>query len=110
MKDIVGKTKLAKMMIAKDSILSALPNKTPEEKQAQINEAKKIIDILIDSIADALSCDDKIILENFMIFETIERGERKSKDFNTGDEITYPPVKSINCRFSKSFRDFINKR
>ena len=45
-----------------------------------------------------------------MSFEIIERAEREGKDLKTGETVTYPPVKSVKCRVSKTVRDAVNEK
>lgn len=71
---------------------------------------ESIVDSFIEEIKSCLINGDKLILRGFMTFEVIERGERESKDLNTGLPITYPAVKSIRCKPSKMLRDAVKNK
>jgi Bacterial DNA-binding protein. len=42
--------------------------------------------------------------------KVIERAERQGRHPQTNEVVTFPPVKSINCRLSESIKDAINGR
>ena len=69
-----------------------------------------VIDAFAEEIKNCLIKGDKIILTNFMSFEVSEWPEREARNPKTGQVTTFPPVKSVKCRVSKSIKDAINKR
>lgn len=94
MEECIGKTKIIKNI----------------SKSIYVNEevCEKVIDAFIADIIDHLTHGCKVILKNFMILEVIERSERESKNFKTGEPVTYPAVKSVKCKISKTVRDAVN--
>lgn len=96
MGETIGKTKLVRNVAAKTNI--------------SIDTCEQVIDACIEEVIDLLVRGDKLVLKNFMSFETIERAEREGKDLRTGEPIIYPPVKSVKCRVSKAVRDAVNKK
>lgn len=92
--------------MTRNELITNIASKTKQSKVV----CESVIDAFTEEIKDCLVNGDKILLKGFMSFEVIERGERDGKNLNTGDPITYPPVKSIKCRPSKAFKDAINER
>lgn len=84
----------------KNELIKRVARATRTSKAA----CEEILDTFIDEIRNCLINGDKVILRGFMSFEVIERGARKSKDVNTGQPITYPAVKSVKCKVSKSLQ------
>ena len=52
--------------------------------------------------------DKKIIWKGFLSVEVAERGARKGRHPQTKEIVTFPPVKTINCKMSKSIKDAVN--
>lgn len=77
----------------------------PSAKQYQ--QCAIICDTIVDIITDALVDDEKVLWKGFFSAEVIERGETKRRDPQTGEIVTYPPVKSITCRMSKAIKDAV---
>lgn len=97
MGETIGKTKLVRNIVAKTNNVS-------------IETCEQVVDACINEIVDLLVRGDKLVLKNFMSFETIERAEREGKDLKTGETVVYPPVKSVKCRVSKAVRDAVNAK
>lgn len=97
MLETIGKTKLVRNVAARTNNIS-------------LDACEQVIDACIEEVIDLLARGDKLVLKNFMSFETIERAEREGRDLRTGKPITYPPVKSVKCRVSKAVRDAVNEK
>lgn len=97
MLETIGKTKLVRNVAART-------------ENVPIEACERVIDACIEEVIDLLVRGDKLVLKNFMSFETIERAEREGRDLRTGKPITYPPVKSVKCRVSKAVRDAVNEK
>ena len=91
--------------IGKNKFVRAVAGKSDN----YIKICRPVIDAFIDEITDILVRGDKLVLMNFMSFETIERAEREGKDLKTGEAVTYPPIKTVKCKVSKTIKDLINK-
>lgn len=72
------------------------------------SECEEILDAITSEIKDSLINGEKVFLKNFITFEISQRPERQGRNPKTGESVIYPPVKSINCRISKSFKDAVN--
>lgn len=92
--------------MTKSDILYRISIKTGLDKR----KCEEVIDLLADEIKECLIDGDKVTLKNFMTFEITQRPERQGRNPQTGDVITYPSVKSVKCRVSKSFKDAVNNR
>lgn len=93
-------------MIKKNDLITSVASKTGQAKIV----CESVIDALISAIKDCLIRGDKVFINNFMSFETVERAERKGRDLNTGAPVTFPSMKSIKCKMSKTFKDAVNEK
>jgi len=69
-----------------------------------------ILDTCTEEIKKGLKRGDRVVLKNFMTLEVTQRPKRYARNPKTGEVVQYPPVKSVRCKVSKSFRDAINRR
>lgn len=69
-----------------------------------------LLDTYEEEIIKGLKKGERVILKNFITLEITQRPKRKARNPQTGDIVTYPPVKSIRCKVSRYFRDAVNKR
>lgn len=81
-------------------------------RKARVSKAtcENVLDAFAESLAEFLAEGEKVNLPGMMVFEIIEKRERRGIDLNTGEPIVYPPVKSVVCRVHKRLRDTINGR
>lgn len=93
----IGKTKLIR-------------NIATRTNHIYIKTCEQVVNSCIEEIIDLLVRGDKLVLKNFMSFEIIERAEREGKDLKTGETTTYPPVKSVKCKVSKTVKEAINRK
>ena len=87
-----------------------LITKTANRAGVSKSSCETVIDAFIEEIKKSLSNDEKVMINGFISFEVIERAERRSVNFKTGDPIVYPSVKSIKCKASKLFKDAVNAK
>lgn len=76
----------------------------------EIQQCTRFCDTLVDIFAEALLDDEKILWKGFLSAETIERGQRRGRNPQTNEVVTYPPTKSIKCKISKTIRDMVNEK
>ncbi len=75
---------------------------------AELQQCANFCDTLVDIFTDALLEDKKIIWKGFLSVEVAERGARKGRHPQTKEIVTFPPVKTINCKISKSIKEAVN--
>jgi DNA-binding protein HU-beta len=71
---------------------------------------KTILDCMnpiLESILEALSREDKILIQNFGTFYVAKRSERKSRNPSTGEAITVPAKKVIKFKLSAQRSDIL---
>lgn len=69
-----------------------------------------MLDALVDAITDALARGESVPIQNLCIFEISSRPERIAFNVHKGINETYPEVKTVKCRFSKSLKAAINHK
>lgn len=75
-----------------------------------LQECASFCDALVDIFTDALVNDKRIIWKGFLSAEVAERAERKGRNPQTDEVVTFPAVKTVNCKISKQIKDAINNR
>ena len=65
-------------------------------------------DTLVDIFTDALLEDKKILWKGFLSAEVVERGERRGRNPNTNEIVTFPPTKTIKCKISETIKKAVN--
>ena len=74
----------------------------------EIQKSTQICDTIVDIFIEALMKKEKILWKGFMSVEVVEHGERKGKNPQSNEVVTFPPVKSIKCKMSKLIKDMVN--
>lgn len=89
--------------MTKDDLIA----KVAEEAQVSKKEAGRAINVIIESITDALKSGDKVSFVGFGTFGVAVRKERKGINPQTQKEITIPERKVPVFRAGKKLREFI---
>jgi DNA-binding protein HU-beta len=71
-------------------------------------DVEDVLDAITAEILNSLIDGEKVFLKNFITFEITQRPERRGKHPQTGEPFVFPPVKSIKCKISQTFKDAIN--
>lgn len=80
-------------------------------KQCDISKttASDAIDIIFQSITDALNNDEKVDIKGFGSFNISDRKARKGRNPHTGEEIEIKASRVPTFKASKSLKDYCNK-
>ena len=80
-------------------------------KQCDISKttASDAIDIIFQSISDALNNDEKVDIKGFGSFNISDRKARKGRNPHTGEEIEIKASRVPTFKASKSLKDYCNK-
>ena len=80
-------------------------------KQCDISKttASDAIDIIFQSITDALNNDEKVDIKGFGSFNISDRKARKGRNPQTGEEIEIKASRVPTFKASKSLKDYCNK-
>lgn len=73
----------------------------------EIQQCAQFCDTLVDIITDSLVDGEKILWKGFLSAEVVERDATKRRNPQTGEIVTYPPVKTITCKLSKTIKDAV---
>lgn len=76
----------------------------------ELKEISQFCDYLVDVFIDSLLSEEKIVWKGFLSAEVVERRERKGRHPLTNEVVTFPPIKTINCKMSKSIKDAVNDK
>lgn len=68
-----------------------------------------IIDMIFDSMTEAMSRGEKIEIRGFANFKIKERPERIARNPKTGQQIKVPAQRAISFKMSKALREVLNK-
>lgn len=72
-------------------------------------KAEKVVDDLLDLIAEALAKGDKVVLSGFGTFEVRTRVARSGRNPRTGETIDVPEQKTPAFKVGKLLKDAVNK-
>ena len=78
--------------------------------ESELQEVGQICDYLVDVFTEAFLENEKIVWKSFLSAEVTQRGERKGRHPLTNEVVTFPPIKTVNCKFSKNIKDAINEK
>lgn len=80
-------------------------------KQCDISKATATdaIDIIFQSITDAINNDEKVDIKGFGSFNISDRKARKGRNPHTGEEIEIKASRVPTFKASKSLKDYCNK-
>ena len=80
-------------------------------KQSDISKATATdaIDIIFQSISDAINNDEKVDIKGFGSFNISDRKARKGRNPHTGEEIDIKASRVPTFKASKSLKDYCNK-
>lgn len=71
-------------------------------------EADKALNLVLDTITDALISGEKVSITGFGTFEVRERPAKKCKNPRTGEEMVTKPCKALVFKAGKTVKDAIN--
>ena len=83
------------------------------EKLAQVREISKkeageIVDAFIDIVKTGIKEDGEVDLYGFLKLSRIHKDESAARNVRTGEPIIVPEKEVPKCKFSKSFKDYLN--
>lgn len=89
----------------KTELIAAVANKAQLNKK----DSEKAINALVDTITEALSKNDKVVLVGFGTFEVRERAERMGRNPSTKEVIKIAASKAPAFKAGKGLKDAVNK-
>lgn len=78
-----------------------------KEVEITKRQAEKTLDVLMDSVQEALTKGDSVTLVGFGTFSVMSRAARKGRNPQTGREIFIPASKAPKFKAGKSLRESI---
>lgn len=82
--------------------------KGKDNNQAALRDCLDTLGLIEDIISDALIYDGKVVWKGFLTISVKDQPERKGRDPQTGNVITYPPCKKVNCKICQNIKDRVN--
>ena len=84
--------------------------KISERTGIDIRQCTQFCDVLEEIFIDALIEGEKIVWKKFLTAEVVERGERKGRNPQNDEVVTYPPTRTIKCKISRVIKDIVNEK
>ena len=84
--------------------------KMAEKAGVSKKQADKCLKAFIEVMAEALQKGERIAIPGFGIFVVRERGERKGRNPQIGEEITIPARKVVSFKAAKALKETINQK
>jgi DNA-binding protein HU-beta len=97
------------VLLEREAAMNRADLMTRIAKEAEITkrQAAKALDAVVDSVQEALSKGDSILLMGFGTFSVLSRSPRKGRNPQTGQEIFIPASKTAKFRAGKGLREAI---
>lgn len=67
-----------------------------------------VVDAMVEDIKEALVDGDNVMIKGFMSFELGTMKERVGRNPQTGEMISYPAVRKVNCKLSRAIKDAVS--
>ena len=90
----MGKTELIKRMAQRTGLTQEV--------------CENAFDAMVEEIKEALVNDENVLIKGFMSFELSAMKERVGRNPATGEMISFPPVRKVNCKISRTIKDAVN--
>ncbi|MBX0310387.1 MAG: HU family DNA-binding protein [Sulfurihydrogenibium sp.] len=87
-----------------------LISRTAEKAEITKATAEKVVNAVIETLAEALSKGERVAIPGLGVFSVKERKARKGRDLRTGKEITIPAKKAVVFTAAKSLKEAVNKK
>lgn len=81
-----------------------------EARSDTISICSQFCDKLVDIITEELEFGEDIKWKGFLTAKVICRKERRGRDPKTNQVVTYPPVRMIRCKISKTIKNKVNNQ
>ena len=89
----------------KTELITAVAEKTGMSKK----DADSAVNAVLDTIIEAVACEEKVQIVGFGTFEVRARSERQGRDPRTNSQITIPASKVPAFKAGKAFKDAMVK-
>ena len=97
--------RINKESLTKSDIKLSLKKEFPNLTTSDISEA---INIILESILEAVALDEKVEIRGFGVFSTNTQKARISRNPKTGEKINTPKKKSIHFKYAKDMFKKLN--
>ena len=82
--------------------------KISEDTGVAKNQAKKVVDSFLDSVAEGLQDGGKVTLVGFGTFQVKQQSSRKGRNPQTGEEMTIPAKNVVKFSPGKGLKDIMS--
>jgi integration host factor subunit beta len=86
-----------------------LVEQVAKEADMTKKDAEQLVEVVFDSIVDALNRGDKIELRGFGSFRVRERNARKGRNPKTGETVEIPAKRVAYFKPGKELKEIVNK-
>lgn len=78
-----------------------------EQTDLSKKETEQVLNLMLNTIADALASGERVQLVGFGSFEVKERAARVGRDLRTGEAIPVPPTKAVQFKAGKNLKELV---
>jgi DNA-binding protein HU-beta len=82
--------------------------KIAKDADVTLRDATKMLDSFCGAVGEATKTGESVALIGFGTFSLTERGERKGRNPQTGEEITIKASKSVTFKAGKALKEAVN--
>lgn len=91
--------------MTKSELIALMASRSDSLKVADV---ERIVDVVIDTMTEALADGRRIELRGFGSFAVKERSARTARNPRTGEQVTVPARRSLGFKAGKRLRDALN--
>lgn len=81
-----------------------------EEKKVYKKDSDFYLEVFIKSLSEILKVGEKFSIVGFGTFEVVERAARKTRNPQTGEEMTVPACKTVKFKPAKALKELVNDK
>lgn len=80
------------------------------EKKVLKKDSEFYLEVFFKSLTEILKAGEKFSIVGFGSFEVVERASRKTRNPQTGEEMTVPACKTVKFKPAKALKELVNSK
>lgn len=86
---------------------SELCARVAEQTDLSKKETEQVLNLMLNTIADALASGERVQLVGFGSFEVKNRAARMARDLRTGEPVPVPPTRAVQFKPGKNLKELV---